>query len=167
MIVEKILRPAYTILVADLKKFEPGDILEGFGRRGAHVWKLQGELDLELEVESFISTTYGEYVYVLRFKGTTYLARSTEKITGKDWNPNSYLARDENGLKRFLLRELSLKSKLLLEIPSAAIWIAISFGIINRIKENPIGSFLLIFLGLFFNDIAKALEYLILGYCKA
>ncbi|ASJ09237.1 hypothetical protein A3L11_08355 [Thermococcus siculi] len=168
MIVERLLHPPYTVLVMDLKKFERDKIIEGFRRRGAHVWKFSGDLDPELEVESFIASTYGGYVYVLRFKGETYLARAEERIRGKDWGePGSYFVRDENGLKRFLLRELSLKSKLLLDIPSALIWMAIGLGIMSRIEENPVGSFLLIFLGFFFNDIAKVLEYLILGYCKA
>ena len=168
MLAERLLRPGYRVMVFGMKKFEPGKVIEGFRRRGAHVKEIRKEFGPELEVDSFLSTTYGKYVYVLHFADVTYLARSMERIIEESWgSPGSYLVRNESGLRRFLLRELSLKSKLLLDVPSVIIWMAISLGIINRIEKNPIGSFLLVFLGIFFSDAAKFLEYLLLGYCRA
>ncbi len=168
MIVEKLLSPAYTVTVLNLKKFEPKDVLEGFRRRGFHIWKSQGGLDIELEIESFIASTYGKYVYVLRFKEETYLARGEEKVLRKEWKePKTYLVRHEAGLKRLLLQELSLKAKLSLLLPQWILWGVVGFYALSWVKENVLVSFLLTVFGFVLNDIVRIFDYLVLGYCNA
>ena len=168
MIVEKLLSPAYTVTVLDLRKFEPKDVLEGFRRRDFHIWNPHGGLDLELEVESFIASTYGKYVYVLRFKSETYLARGEEKVLRKEWKePKTYLVRHEAGLRRLLLQELSLKAKLSLLLPQWVLWSVVGVYALSWLKENVLVSFLLTAFGFVLNDVVRVLDYLVLGYCNA
>ncbi|ASJ07188.1 hypothetical protein [Thermococcus pacificus] len=168
VIVEKLLSPAYTVTVLNLKKFEPKDLLEGFKRRGFHIWKSLSGLDIELEIESFIASTYGKYVYVLKFKEETYLARGKEKVLRKEWKgPKTYLVRHVAGLKRLLLQELSLKAKLSLLLPQWILWSMVGVYALSWLKEDVLMSFLLTIFGFALNDIVKAVDYLILGYCNA
>ncbi len=168
MIVERLLSPSYTVTVLNLKKFEPKDVLEGFRGRGFHLWKPHAGLDLELEVESFIASTYGKHVYVLRFEGETYLARGEEKVLRKEWKgPKVYLVRHEAGLKRLLLQELSLKAKVSLLLPQWILWSVVGFYALSWVKENFLVSFLLTVFGFLLNDIVRVVDYLVLGYCNA
>ena len=168
MIVERLLNPRFRVMVLDLKKFKPGEVLEYLRRSGVHTWKPHGGLDLELEVESFIASTYGEYVYVLRFKGETYLGRSMEKVLKKEWgSPKTYLVRNEAGLKRLLLQELSLKAKVSLLLPQWVLWSVVGFYAVSWVRENVLVSFLLTAFGFLLNDIIKTVDYLVLGYCNA
>ncbi len=168
MIVERLLSPSHRIRILDMNKFKPEDVVEVLRRKGAHVSEFQKDIDVELAIESFIASSYGPYVYVLKFpKGKLFLARHTVWVSEKNWpKPTKYIARDENGLKRLLLREISKKSMILTEIPSIIIWGAVWWLVWSYFEEYPLGTFLLFFLGFLLNDLAKAFEYFVLGYCR-
>jgi len=167
MAIERILSPSYHVAVLELQKFEPDEIVESFKRRGAHITLLSKELDPELEIESFMSSSYGGYVYLLKFKEKTFLARHKEPVDEKDWkSPKKFIARDENGLKRLILSRISWKERLLLELPPFIIWASVIFEIMKRVWDNPLISFAWIFVGFVLNEVAKLLEYLLLGYCE-
>ncbi|WP_258084359.1 hypothetical protein [Thermococcus thermotolerans] len=168
MIVERLLKPSYRIRILNMNKFKPEDVVEALRRKGAHVSEFQRDIDIELAIESFIASSYGPYVYVLKFpKGKLFLARHTNRISEDNWpNATKYMARDENGLKRFLLREVSRKSMIIIEAPPVIIWAAVWWLVWSYFEEYPLGTFLLFFLGFLLNDLAKAFEYFVLGYCR-
>ncbi|MDI3474604.1 MAG: hypothetical protein PWQ79_381 [Thermococcaceae archaeon] len=166
LVLERLINPGYRVFVVDAKNFQPEEITEGLRRRGAMVVEILGESDPELEIESFLSSTYGEYVYLLKFKDGRYLARSPDEVVEKNWSSSRYLVRDENALKRFLLRELSLKSRLALELPPKIITAFIWVLAFQLIEEKPFGSFLLMALGFVTGELFKLFEYLTLGYCR-
>ncbi|KUH33884.1 hypothetical protein APY94_03905 [Thermococcus celericrescens] len=168
MIIGRFLSPSYHIRVLKLDKFKPEEIVNGFRRRGAHVSEFPRDIDIELAIESFMASSYGDYVYVLKFpKGRLFLARHTKRLHEKKW-PNSgrYIARDENGLKRFLLREVSRKSMVIIEVPRIIIWGAVWWLVWNYFERYPLGTFLLFFVGFFLDDLSKVLEYFVLGHCR-
>lgn len=167
MVVERILHPSYHVAVLELHKFEPDKIVEAFKRRGAHITLLSNELDPELEIESFMSSSYGGYVYLLKFREKTFLARHGKPLEGKDWkSPKKFIARDENGLKRLILSRISWKERLLLELPPFVIWAFVIFEIMKMVGDNPIVSFAWLVIGFVLNEVAKLFEYLLLGYCE-
>ncbi|NJE10360.1 hypothetical protein [Thermococcus sp. MAR1] len=169
MIVKRILRPAYRIRVLEFAKSTPKDILPHFKRKGAYVVEFSSDIDPELHVESFLASSYGEYVYLLKFKdGKMFLARHTSWVSKEEWpSPKRFMARDENGLKRFLVSRTSLRERFLTELPPLVIWGAVFLGIINRaFRDNPSGSLFLLFFGFILNDLAKLLEYALIGYCE-
>ena len=169
MIIERLLSPSYRIRIFNMNRFKPEDVLDVFRKAGAYVSEFQKSIDIELAIESFIASSYGTHVYVLKFpKGKLFLARHTRWIFERNWpKPTEYLARDENGLKRLLLREISKKSMILLEAPSVIVWGAVWWLIWSYFREYPLGTFLLFFFGFFLNGLAKTFEYFVLGYCKA
>ncbi|WP_157723224.1 hypothetical protein [Thermococcus barossii] len=168
MIVERLLSPSYRIRVLNMGKFEPGEIVDGFRQRGAYIMEFPRDIDPELAIESFMASSYGPYVYVLKFpKGRLFLARHTTWVFEKKWpSPERYIARDESGLKRFLLKEASRKSMILMEVPAMLIWGVVWWLIWKYSREYPLATFLLFFLGFLLNDLAKVFEYFVLGYCK-
>lgn len=165
---ERFLNPRYHIRILKLSDFEPEKIVAIFRRKGAHVHELGESIDVELAIESFIASSYGDYVYVVKLpKGRTFLAGHTKKLYETKWpEAGRYIARDESGLKRFLLREVSRKSMILIEVSRIAIWGAVWWVIWSHFKEYTFGAFLLLFLGFVLDELSKVLEYLILGYCR-
>ncbi|ASJ14008.1 hypothetical protein [Thermococcus radiotolerans] len=169
MIVERLLKPSYRIRVLELRKFEPNEVVKGLRGKGIYVFELTRDLDAELAVESFLASSYGGYVYIIDFgEGRKFLARSTEPIKEDSWpTPKRFMARDENGLKRFIVSRTSLRERLLTELPPLVIWGAVFLGIINRaFRDNPGGSLFLVFFGFILNDLAKLVEYALIGYCE-
>lgn len=167
MVFERLLSPRYRVMVFNMSKFKPEEIVEEFRRKGAHVLKLSRDIDIELAIESFLASSYGDYFYVLKFpKGRTFLVRHAERIEEKKWpSPRRYIARDENGLKRFLIKEASLKTMLLMEVPRIVIWSVVWLLVWRYFEEYPFGTFLLLAFGFLLSDLSKVLEYSLLGYC--
>ena len=168
MILGRLLSPRYRIRVFNMGKFRPENIVEGFRRRGAHVLELREDIDTELTIESFLASSYGDYIYVLKFpKGRLFLARHTERLDEKKWpSAERYIARDESGLRRFLFKEASRRSMLLMEAPLVLIWGAVWWLVWKYFEEYPLGTTLLFLLGFLLTDLSKVMEYSILGYCK-
>ncbi|NJE02990.1 hypothetical protein [Thermococcus sp. MV11] len=167
MFFERLLDPCCRVKVLDLSKFERERIIEGFRRKGFHVSELSEDVDRELAVESFLASSYGENVYVLKFGRKTYVARGEKRAVGRGWQSgNLYLIRDENGLKRFLLREISLGFRLQVELPAIAIWLGIGIGVAKMFGDNPLASFLLLFLGFPLEGVVKLIQYFVLDYCS-
>ncbi|AFL96179.1 hypothetical protein CL1_1984 [Thermococcus cleftensis] len=97
MFFERLLDPCCRVKVLDLSKFERERIIEGFRRKGFHVSELSEDVDRELAVESFLASSYGENVYVLKFGRRTYVARGEKKgnRTGlAEWKPLPYPGRE-------------------------------------------------------------------------
>lgn len=167
MMAERLLKPRYRVAVIDLQKFEPEGIIGAFKRKGAHVSPLSGELDPGLAVDAFLSSSYGDYVYVLKFNGRTFLARHTKPIKEKNWKaPKRYMVRDESGLRRILLQETSKRAMLLTGASVALIWGTVLWFVWMYLRGNPFATFLMFFLGFLLTDVEKVLQYLTLGYCR-
>ncbi len=166
MILTKLLDPKFRVTVVKPRKSKPEDIVEALRVRGAHVHRFEKETDPELVIDAFMASSYGEYVYVLKFKGQTYLARGPKKLIKKSSAPtHSYIARDERGLEKLLLRELSLKSRLRVDLPTLLLWMAIGVLILQWLRQNFIASFILTLFGFLISDLLNLVNYIVLGYC--
>ncbi len=168
MFLDRLLSPSYRIRVFKFRNLGPEDVMESFQKRGGRISEVPEGMDLELAIESLLASHYGNYVYVLKFKDKkAFISTLQEEITGKRWpSPDRFIARDEDGLKRFLLRELSRKSLLFMEVPTMIIWGAVWWLIWKYFESYPLGSILLFFIGFLLNDFAKVFEYFVLGYCR-
>ncbi|NJE61372.1 hypothetical protein [Thermococcus sp. 21S7] len=167
MLVGKLLNPSYRVRVIKAHQLDEGKVLDGFRRAGFHVSEVGKDLDPELSVESFLSSSYGNWIYVIRLKrGRVFLARGEGKVPGLKSSDSDYLVRDDNGLKRLLIREVSKKAMLLIEVPRVVVWGLVWWLIWKYFEEYPLGTFLLFFLGFVLNDLASAVEYFVIGYCR-
>ena len=168
MFLDRLLSPSYRIRVFKFRNLGSEDVMENFQKRGGRISEVPEGMDLELAIESLLASYYGNYVYVLKFKDKkAFISTLPGEITGKRWpSPDRFIARDEDGLKRFLLRELSRKSLLFMEVPTMIIWGAVWWLIWKYFESYPLGSILLFFIGFLLNDFAKVFEYFVLGYCR-
>ena len=170
MLLSRLLNPSYHIRVFKFNNLKVEEVIESFRKKGARPYEVQKEsdLDLELTIESLLASNYGSYIYLLKFKGDrTFISAFPKEIKERHWpKPTNFIARDENGLKRFLLRELSRKSLFFIEVPTMLIWTVVWLLIWQYFESYPLGSILLFFLGFILNDFAQIFEYFVLGYCK-
>jgi len=170
VVLSRLLNPSYHIRVFNFRRLKPEEVVESLRRRGLSPIEIQRDsnLDIELMIESILASTYGSYIYVLKFEGgRMFVSAFPREIRRKGWpKPQRFIARDEIGLKRFLLRELSRKSLFFMEIPAMAIWVAICWLIWEYFERYPLGSILFLFIGFILNDLAEIFEYFMLGYCK-
>ncbi|ANF23400.1 hypothetical protein [Thermococcus piezophilus] len=76
MLLERLLKPAYHFRVWWLK-FESEKFKEGLRQNGINPVELREDWDAELMVESFLASSFGKYVYLMKFKdGTKLLVRA-------------------------------------------------------------------------------------------
>ncbi len=163
---ERLLKPEYRAYVVLMKKFRKNEVVPVLKRRGAFVLELKGE-NVELEVESFLTGTWGKYTYILKLSDGKILARADKPVVKEVKGTERYLARDEKGLERLVLSELSTHAKLRILAPRWILWTTIGLIAFTWLRKNFLASFLLTAFGFVLDDVLKFLDCLLLGYCRA
>ncbi len=163
---ERLLKPEYRAHVVPMKKFKGDEVAPVLKRRGAFVLELKGN-DVELEVESFLAGTWGRYTYVLKLSDGRMLARADRPVLKEVKGTKRYLARDEKGLERLILSELSTRAKLRILAPRWILWTAVGLSAFQWLRENFLVSFLLTAFGFVLDDVLKFLDCILLSYCRA
>ncbi|NJE47270.1 hypothetical protein E3E35_07630 [Thermococcus sp. GR7] len=167
MLLERLLKPSYRFRIWELE-FDSKKFVEGLRRKGIHVAELREDWDVELTVEAFLGSTFGEHVYLIKFKdGIKLLARTTDPLKKEfKLKENAYLVRNEGALKKLILSQTSTMMKILMGFQPLVIWAPLVFGLQYLDERYPFAGFFLVLLGFFLNDLLKTLEYFILGYCR-
>ena len=163
---ERLLKPEYRAYVVPMKKFRRNEVVPVLKRREAFVLELKGE-DVESEVESFLAGTWGRYTYILKLSDGKMLARADRPVVKEVKGTERYLARNEKGLERLVLSELSTRAKLRILAPRWILWTAVGLAAFQWLRENFLASFFLTVLGFVLDDVLKFLDCLILCYCRA
>ncbi len=128
MVFKRFLNPIYLFYSLKLTEGDTELALQSFKNRGARVHRIEGTMEPELEIESFLASSFGKYVYLIRIgKGIRYLAMGEENIMERKWRPQSYLVRDENGLKRLIVKEISPFRTLPWKTLYLVLWIGLWF----------------------------------------
>lgn len=168
MLVEKLFKNGKTVFKVNFKKDSTPEerVLEVFKAKGFKVRRLFKEIPIEGQVEEFLQTTHGDYVYLLCFPENRYLTRGGVEIKPRKTPFEKFLARNDAGLKRLLLSILSRKKMLLYEAPIAAGWLLIGLGFIKMLGTNFLPSLIFYALGFALNEAADLIRYYTLGYFK-
>ncbi|AEC51326.1 hypothetical protein PNA2_0410 [Pyrococcus sp. NA2] len=157
MILEKVIRPRYKIMV--MKKANVEDLKKG----GLQVVELMD--NSELAIEYFVDSTFGKFIYIIKTEdGRIFLARGDKELKNPE---KTFLVKDENGLKKSLISQVNGKERI--KFRGISLGIAVVLGFLLSIltnKEDYVFVFIFI-MSMLESFLERIVMFYFLGYCEA
>ncbi|WP_048148910.1 hypothetical protein [Palaeococcus ferrophilus] len=158
MLVERLVKPRYHFV--HIKAEFGEEFVEGLRKRSLGMFKL-GETTTELEVDGFLASPVGSWLYLVEVPSGRFLFWSEGPFSN---GGDVYLVRDEGALKRLVMGRVSRLRRAVMEIPVLLILAGIYY-IIHEEGGLWVPLSLLMTLGLW-NELEKITNYAVLGYLR-